>query len=153
VDADKPIEKSIYIEASSEEVFEFLTDARKMLRWIGTDVQVEAKPGGIFRVVPNGVDVIRGQFLEVVPHSKVAFTWGFEGDGHTVPAGSTEVEITLRPEGKGTRLQLVHRRLQGEARGKHEFGWVHYLSRIKSAVEGRDAGPDPFADPNVRHSI
>jgi uncharacterized protein YndB with AHSA1/START domain len=145
------IVKDVYIDAPPHIVYALLTEPAKMMEWIGTEVDLDPRPGGIFRVVPNLVDVIRGEYVEAVPHSKVSFTWGFEGDGEPVPTGSTLVEITLQPEGAGTRLRLTHRNLTGEQRDKHDTGWDHYLSRIALAAAGGDVPPDPFADPSHRH--
>jgi uncharacterized protein YndB with AHSA1/START domain len=145
------IRKDVYIDAPPHVVYAFLTEPAKMTEWIGTEVELDPRPGGIFHLVPNLVDVIRGEFLEAVPYSKVSFTWGFEGVGHAVPAGSTVVEITLEPEGAGTRLHLTHRDLTGEQRDKHDAGWDHYLARIAIAAAGGTPEPDPFADPNHRH--
>jgi hypothetical protein len=36
-------------------------------------------------------------------------------------------------------------------RDNHNAGWTRYLGRLKMAAEGKDPGPDPFADPAVRH--
>ncbi len=145
------IDKNIYVDAPPHLVYAFLTEPAKMAEWIGTDIELDPQPGGIFRVVPNRVDVIRGAYLELVPHSKVSFTWGYEGNGHAVPAGSTVVEITLAPEGAGTRLRLTHRDLAPEPRAEHDTGWDHYLARFALAAAGGKPGPDPFADPNHRH--
>ena len=149
--AAEPIVKEIYIEASPEIIFEFLTNQENFLRWMGLRAELDPRPGGIFRVDPNGRDIIRGTYLEVVPPSRVVFTWGWEEKGHRVPAGSTRVEVELEREGNGTRLRLTHRNLEGEARDAHEKGWAHYLVRIKIVCEGGDPGSDPLADPNVRH--
>ena len=149
--AAEPIVKEIYIEAPPQIVFEFLTDPVKMVRWMGIRAELVPAPGGLYFLDPNGHDVIRGSYLEVVPHSRIVFTWGWEESGHSVPAGSTIVELSLEPEGKGTRLRLTHRELPPEARGKHEIGWTHYLGRLKTVSEGGDPGIDPFADPSVRH--
>lgn len=149
--AGEPIIKEVYIEASPEIVFEFLTDQEKFLKWMGIAAELDPKPGGIFRIDPNGRDVIRGMYLEVVPFSRVVFTWGWEEKGHRVPAGSTVVEIELKPEGNGTRLRLTHRSLESEAREAHEKGWAHYLARLQSVCEGRYPGKDPLADPDIRH--
>jgi uncharacterized protein YndB with AHSA1/START domain len=146
-----PIVKEIYIEARPQEVYEFLTDSTKMVRWMGIEAKLDVQPGGMYRLDPNGRDVIQGTYLELVPHSKVVFTWGWEEAGHSVPAGSTVVEIQLEARGKGTWVRLTHRDLPAEARDKHEIGWTHYLSRLRITAEGGDPGPDPFADPNVRH--
>lgn len=145
------IDKERYIDAPPEVVYAFLTDSAKMLQWIGTEIDLDPRPGGIFRVVPNNVDVIRGEFLEAVPFSRVSFTWGFEGEGHAVPAGSTIVDITLTPEGTGTRLRLIHRDLTGEHQERHDAGWDHYLERVAHAATGAAPQPDPFADPRHRH--
>ncbi|HEV3087089.1 MAG TPA: SRPBCC domain-containing protein [Candidatus Elarobacter sp.] len=145
------IEKEIYIDAPPEVVYGFLTEPAKMMQWIGTEVELDPRPGGVFRVVPNLLDVISGEFRAAIPYSNVSFTWGFEGDGQGVPPGSTIVEITLEPEGAGTRLRLTHRDLTGESREKHDGGWDHYLARIAVAVEGGAVVPDPYADPSHRH--
>jgi uncharacterized protein YndB with AHSA1/START domain len=149
--AAEPIVKEIYIEASPQIVFAFLTDPVKMLRWMGIRADLQPKPGGIYFLDPNGRDVIRGSYLEVVPHSKIVFTWGYEESGRSIPAGSTIVEITLAQEGEGTRLRLTHRELPPEARDKHGLGWAHYLGRLKTISEGGNPGVDLFADPSVRH--
>ena len=150
-DGSEPLIKEVHIDAEPALVYAFLTQPEKMALWIGTEIGIDARPGGIFRVVPNKSDVIRGEYVEVEPFNRVSFTWGFEGDGQRVPAGSTIVEITLQPHNGGTLVRLVHRDLSGEPREKHSHGWDHYLSRIKIAAEGGPNAPDPFADPSVRH--
>jgi uncharacterized protein YndB with AHSA1/START domain len=147
----EPIVKEIYIDASPSVVFKFLTDPKKMTRWMGIRAEIDPRPGGIYRVEPNGRDVIRGKYLEVVADSRVVFTWGFEGGRYKVPAASSRVKIDLTPEGKGTRLRLTHRELPPEAREGHDGGWSHYLGRLKTVSEGGEVGRDPMADPAVRH--
>jgi uncharacterized protein YndB with AHSA1/START domain len=146
-----PLVKEIYIDAPPQVVFEFLTDPVKMLRWMGIAAEIDPQPGGVYRVDPNGRDVIRGKYLEVVFNQKVVFTWGCEEAGHRVPVGSTVVEIELQAQNSGTLVRLTHRDLPPEARDAHEMGWTHYLSRLKSVAEGGDPGPDPFATPDTRH--
>ncbi len=150
--ADVPeIVKTMTIRATPEALFAFFTDPEKMKQWIGTDVELDARPGGVFRVVPNRADVIRGRYLEITPPSKVVFTWGFEGDGQALPVGASVVEITLRPVEGGTEVRLVHRALPDGIREAHAAGWSHYLARIAVAAEGGSPAPDPLADPNIRH--
>jgi uncharacterized protein YndB with AHSA1/START domain len=146
-----PVIKHVVINAPPEHVFKFFVDAPMLLQWIGTAVEIDARPGGVFRIVPNGVDVIRGTYRVVEPPHRVVFTWGFEGDGQAVPAGTSEVEITLAPVPGGTSVTLVHRALPSSARDDHARGWEHYLSRIAAASTGNPPGPDPLADPGLRH--
>jgi uncharacterized protein YndB with AHSA1/START domain len=143
--------KTVVIRASPETVFAFFTDPAKMLEWIGTEVELDPRPGGVFRVVPNRSDVVRGQYLEVTPPRKVVFSWGFEGASQALPPGASVVEITLRPVEQGTEVRLVHRALPDGIREAHADGWSHYLARIAIVAEGGAAGPDPLADPRVRH--
>src|SRR5262245_14792274 len=124
-----PVVKTIVINASPEHVFTCFTDPARMLRWIGTAIELDPRPGGLFRVVPNGVDVIVGKFLELTPPSRVVFTWGFEGAGQALPAGASIVEVTLRAVDGGTEVRLVHRSLPQDTVDRHDRGWQHYLAR------------------------
>ncbi|HEY2025449.1 MAG TPA: SRPBCC domain-containing protein [Gemmatimonadaceae bacterium] len=142
---DQPIVKDIYIDAPPRVVYTFLTKPGKVAQWIGTQADVDPQPGGIVRIVANAAGVIRGTYVALEPNAKVAFTWGHEGEGQAVPVGSTVVEITLAPDGGGTRLRLIHRGLTGESRAEHDMRWGGYTSRIKIAAEGGTPGPDPFA--------
>ena len=142
---NNPIVKEILLDASPELVFSFLAERDKMLRWMGLTLEMDPRPGGIFRLDPNGRELIRGEYLEVTPPHRLVFTWGWEEGDARVPAGSTIVEIDLIPQGAGTLLRLTHRNLpsEGEVRSQHEFGWSHHLSRLKIVAEGGDPGPDP----------
>jgi uncharacterized protein YndB with AHSA1/START domain len=149
--AADPVVKTVVIAAPCERVFDFIVEPSNMVRWLGLCVEFEPVAGGRVRIDPNGRDVIRGTVLEIRRPSKIVFTWGWEGTEYSVPAGSTIVEIALEPEGAGTRLTLVHRDLPSDMRDRHDVGWIHYLARLKTVAEGGVAGPDPFADPQVRH--
>jgi len=104
----EPIIKEIFIEATPEEIFPYLTQSEKYVLWMGLTAEIDARPGGIFKVDPNTLDVIYGEFLEVSPPKRVVFTWGWKEAGHPVPAGSTRVEIDLSAQDGGTILRLTH---------------------------------------------
>ena len=57
------IVKTVFVRTTPELLFPFFTDPAKMLLWIGTEVELDARPGGDIRIVPNRVDVIRGRYL------------------------------------------------------------------------------------------
>src|SRR4029077_12588782 len=107
------------------------------------------RPGGVYRVLVGGRFQSAGEYVEVVPNEKVLFTFGWDQEGHPIPAGSTTVEITLHPEGDKTRVRLVHRGLPDDAVSDHSHGWDHYLARLAVAATGGNPGPDtppPDAD-------
>jgi uncharacterized protein YndB with AHSA1/START domain len=136
------LEKQIRISASPETVFSFFTDPAKLVRWKGIQAELDPHPGGIYRVDINGRDVIRGKYVEVVPYTRIVFTWGLEGEGSPLPPGSTTVEITLIPEAGGTLVRLRHLGLPPEQRQAHADGWDFYLSRLTQAAEGRQVSPN-----------
>ena len=148
---DDAVIKEIFIDASPEAIFPYLVESEKYLSWMGIAAALDARPGGIFQVDPNGRDVIDGRFLEVDPPRRVVFTWGWKEAGHPVPAGSTRVEIELVPQGRGTLLRLTHSGLTGPARARHDAGWTHYLDRLRTVASGGTPAPDPYADPEHRH--
>ena len=138
------LEREIRVAATPETVFSFFTDPSKMTRWQGKSATLDPRPGGIYRVDMNGRDIARGEYVEVVPHSRVVFTWGWEGEGSPLPPGSSTVEVSLIPDGDGTIVRLRHLGLPTEQRSQHAEGWEHFLARLAIAAEGRDAGPDPW---------
>ena len=139
VDSDA-LEHEVRIAASRETVFGYFTDAGKMTLWKGMRADLDARPGGVYRVDINGRDVARGEYLEVVPFSRVVFTWGWEAS--PLPPGSTTVEVTLTEDGGHTVVRLRHLGLPPAQTKIHRDGWDHYLPRLAAAAEGRPAGPD-----------
>ena len=137
----------IRISAPPEAVFAFFVDPDKMVRWMGSRVDVDPRPGGIYALDINPQARARGTFVEVVPPSRVVFTFGWDAD-QGVPPGSSTVEVTLTPDGDGTHVRLVHRGLMtAEMREQHRDGWQHYLSRLAVVARGGDPGPDPNTNP------
>ena len=137
--------REIVIDATPDTIFPFLTERDLYLRWNGTEAEIDARPGGVYRVLIAGAFAAAGEFVEVVPNEKVVYTFGWDMEGNSVPPGSTTVEITLHPEGSSgkTRLRLVHRGLPDEdAVAQHGMGWEHYLGRLSVAAAGGDPGPD-----------
>ncbi len=134
--------REVVISASRATVFELLTDPRRHVEWLGTEAELDPRPGGIYRVVVGGGPVSLGRFVEVVPNERVVFTFGWDEPDHPIPSGSTTVEIDLIPEGDKTRVRLVHRDLPPDAVSDHTRGWDHYLSRLVLVAGGGTAGPD-----------
>jgi uncharacterized protein YndB with AHSA1/START domain len=134
-DESTVIERQIRIAAPPETVFEFFTDPQKMLQWLGREVTVDLRPGGLIRIDHNGRDIARGEFLEVVPGRRLVFTWGWEAGGDSsVPPGSTTVEIDLLPDGDGTIVRLRHWNLPAASRQMYERGWELHLTDLQKTA-------------------
>jgi uncharacterized protein YndB with AHSA1/START domain len=134
--------REIMIDATPDTIWPYLTEADKHLEWEGTQAEVDPRPGGVYRVLVAGEYQSAGEFVEVVPHERLVFTFGWEQEGNPITPGSTTVEITLHPEGSKTRLRLVHRGLPEDAVEIHIQGWTHYLDRLAQRAAGGDPGPD-----------
>ncbi len=138
------IVREVRIGAPPHEVFPFFTDPNKMIVWKAIEATLDPRPGGIFRINVTGRDIARGQYIEIDPPRRVVFTFGWESESSLVPPGSTTVEITLVPDGDGTRVRLVHSGIPDEIRAGSAEGWDHYLLRLTVAAEGGNPGPDPW---------
>ena len=137
------VEREVRVDAPPETVFSFFTDPVQMTKWKGQSATLDPRPGGIYRVVMSENDVARGEYVEVVPYTRVVFTWGWEGEGNPLPPGSSTVEVSFTPDGDGTIVRLRHFGLAPELRHVHADGWALYLPRLPLAAIGQDPGPLP----------
>ena len=128
------LERELYIAARPETVFSFFTDPDKMIRWMGKVATLDPRPGGTCRIDINGY-ITRGEYVEVIPHSRVVFTWGWENEGSTPRPGGSTVEIALIPDGSGTLLRLRHYGLSAEERTNHGLGWDQFLPSLVTAAK------------------
>jgi uncharacterized protein YndB with AHSA1/START domain len=134
--------REVVMAASPATIFPFLTDPVQQIRWMGTEAELDPRVGGEYRVLVQGRHPGVGEFIEVVPDQKVVFTFGWDEPDHPIPARSTEVEITLTPDGDKTRVRFVHRGLPDDAVSDHTQGWDHYLDRLAIVSSGGEVGPD-----------
>jgi uncharacterized protein YndB with AHSA1/START domain len=138
------VRREAYIPAPPAAVFALLTDPEKIIRWMGTQAQVEPQLGGLYLLNVTGARVARGAFREVVPVHRLAYSFGWEGDDE-VPPWSSLIEIDLIERPDGTLLRLTHTGLpSAEQCARHAEGWAHYLGRLAVVAAGRDPGPDRF---------
>jgi uncharacterized protein YndB with AHSA1/START domain len=136
-----------HIAATPETVFAYLVEPDKIVQWMGVRAEVDPRAGGRYAVDINNLARARGEYLEVVPPTRIVLSFGWEDDA-TVAPGSTTLEITLTPDADGTHVRLVHRGLPTpQQRDQHTHGWQHYLGRLSVAGAGGDAGPDPNTNP------
>ena len=122
-----------HIAAPPEAVFEFLVDPEKLLRWMGTEADIEPRTGGRFWLNVNGNDKAEGQYLEVDPPNRVSFTWGWV-DSTDVPPGSSTVTFDLHAVDNGTEVILTHSGLPGGSGDQHLEGWSWFFPRLVSVA-------------------
>lgn len=121
------------IAAPPRQVFALWTQPDLIVKWWGPegfDVPTHSfdiTQGGRWRTTmrsPEGsLHTVSGEYREIVPDSRLVFTWGWDDDsgkrGH-----ETEVAITFEATPGGTKLVLLQREFENkESRDKHQGGW------------------------------
>lgn len=130
------VEQTMRIAARPETVWRFWTDPDLLREWWGTAVGFDAQPGGVCSVRSENGWVMQGEFVELVPHERIVFTFGWEpAEGlPEIAPGSTQVEVTLVPEGGDTVLTLRHSGIPARYAGDHTQGWTRHLELLAVAA-------------------
>jgi uncharacterized protein YndB with AHSA1/START domain len=129
------------LKAPPAKVFAAWTDPEKLVRWFRpgeiTDVTatIDARTDGQYRISaksPTDTHDISGTYREVVPNEKLVFTWAWK----STPERQSLVTITLKPDGDGTLLTLLHEQFFDEpARDRHSQGWNSALDKLVTYFE------------------
>ena len=135
------ITREVQIAASPQTVYALLADPEELGSWMGRNVEADARPGGLLRVDYNGFDIMCGSFVELVPHTRIVWAWGWESLSleQTQP-GQSRVEITLEPANGGTLLRLRHTGLGGHELGAHGAGWDQFVTQLTAIAAGGSIG-------------
>jgi uncharacterized protein YndB with AHSA1/START domain len=95
-----------------------------------TTAETDPRVGGRFRLDMNvgGTDYPHcGTYLDLVPHSRIAFTW----ESHSSTVEGSTVTLDLVPDGDGTLLTLTHVRFASEpVRDAHAASWDLMLAGL-----------------------
>jgi uncharacterized protein YndB with AHSA1/START domain len=149
------VEREVAIAAAPPVVYAWLTEAERLVQWIGADESavLEAEPGGRLWWRHRNGDACSGYFVTLQPYSRVTFTYGWERADVGIPPGSSLVDITLEDRGGRTLLRLVQTGLSDEAAEAHQDGWTHYLGRLAVGAAGLGLGPDEMAAQRVPSAL
>src|ERR1041384_1659975 len=135
---DSFVHQTVTIKSSPEVVFKALTQADELIRWFPTRVESDPRPGGKFEFSwefananENGSQ--QGEYVEVLPNSKLSYTWTAE----SIP---TLVTFHLTEANGETTIELDHSSLQPGADHEklhemHVNQWGFFLMNLKSYLE------------------
>jgi len=103
-----------------------------------TKAEIDLRVGGRYCIAfgaPDGEQhEVSGVYQEVVPHSRLVFTWAFK----STPERVSRVSIELKPTSGGTDLRFVHDRFFNEqARINHERGWPEFFDNLHTFFQQR----------------
>ncbi len=135
VQSVEPIVIERVIGATPEQIYPYLVEADKLVKWLAIDAETDPRPGGINHQTHSGPEgdtdgpyFMRGEFTELRPFEFVAFTWGWKDSAMGNLPGSSNVEVELMPHDDGTLLRLTHSNLTVE--GGHRDGWRAMIDKL-----------------------
>jgi uncharacterized protein YndB with AHSA1/START domain len=106
---------------------------------LSTEVEVDPKPGGRFRIVMSFTDrrqEIVGEYIALDRPDRISFTWRHA----EVP--DSVVTITFAPHGSDeTLMTITHSRLPVELVQSHTGGWGSISEKLAARLGGRAVQP------------
>ncbi len=127
-------------------VFDAWTDPEIFPHWFGPndctipEFELDVRVGGAWRAVMLGNETgmrheVGGVYTDVSRPERLAFTWVWTQDDGTT-GREYLVTVSLKPEGRGTRLTIVHSNFDdADARDKHGYGWSSTLDCLEKFLE------------------
>jgi uncharacterized protein YndB with AHSA1/START domain len=89
------------------------------------------------RTDEGDVHTVRGEFKEVSPPERIAYTWSWEEGPEPAMAGSERslVVVEFAEDGEGTLVKLTHTGFANEQiRELHVQGWEAVLANLERSV-------------------
>lgn len=134
--------------APRDRVFEAWTNPEVLKRWWAAApswetplAEVDAREGGSYRLSmltdTGDVHTVRGEYREISPPERLAYTWSWEEGPDAAMAGSesTLVVVEFLEDGDGTLVKLTHSGFASdEIRGMHAQGWEAVLANLERSV-------------------
>ena len=128
------------INAAPAKVYAAWTDPEKIVAWFGPakvkegslQAETDLRVGGRYRISFQATDgenfQVGGVYREIVPNERLVFSWAW----HSTPERESMLTISLKPDGAGTLLTLLHEQFfDTAARDGHEKGWNELLGKLE----------------------
>lgn len=108
--------------ATCEEVFDALTNPKKLIQWQGKGF-ISHEIGGEISLFDGWV---KGMVLDFKPGESFAYTW--RPEEWLKDWEDSEVRFTFSPLKKGTKVTVTHSKLPNATEAKeHKLGWSEYV--------------------------
>jgi uncharacterized protein YndB with AHSA1/START domain len=148
VGQDVALELSHRFAAPRDQVFQAWTDPEVLKRWWAAAptwstplAEVDAREGGSYRLSmrtdEGEVHTVRGEYTEIRPPERLAYTWAWEEGPDPVMAGSehTLVVVDFIEDGDGTIVKLSHSGFANDQVCEmHAHGWEAVLANLEARV-------------------
>ncbi|MET9503475.1 SRPBCC family protein [Streptomyces sp. NPDC006622] len=144
-----------YIRATSDQVWQALTDADLTARYWGHANISDWKPGSAWehrRADGSGVVDVVGRVLETEPPTRLVITFDDAPDA-SEPREPSVVTFLVEPHADIVRLTVTHANLPDrEMLGGISHGWPAVLANLKSLLETGEVLPQAPWEMNRAHS-
>jgi uncharacterized protein YndB with AHSA1/START domain len=148
VDHELVVELTHRYSAPRADVFDAWINPDVLKRWWAAQpawetpvAEVDATEGGRYRLSmrtdTGDVHTVGGEFTEVRPPERLAYTWAWEEGPEGAMAGSahTHVVVDFLEDGDGTLVRVTHTGFASEeVRQMHVHGWEAVLANLERAV-------------------
>jgi uncharacterized protein YndB with AHSA1/START domain len=128
------------LRAKPEKVYAAWTNPENLAQWFGPSVvtpgttraELDVRVGGRYRISFEATDgehfQVDGIYREIVPNERLVFSWAW----HSTPERESLVTVSLKPDGDGTLLTLLHEQLFDQAAcDGHARGWNSSLDTLE----------------------
>ena len=112
--------------------------------WEGAEAEVDLRPGGRYRLgmrdtTTGAVHVVTGEYTEIDPPARLAYTWTWEGEPEVMRGSERSlVVVEFLPDGDGTLVLVTHSGFADERiRDMHVAGWTACLDNLERRALGR----------------
>ena len=129
VTGDGEVTLSARLGAPPDDAWAFMTDVEQLPSWLGSPIIFDLTVGGRLEVEVDTGHRFAGEFVAIEPPNRLVLTWGWRSGSIPIAPGSTLVELTVRADGDGSRVELVHTGL-GEWAEHNIVGWSRKLTRL-----------------------
>jgi uncharacterized protein YndB with AHSA1/START domain len=143
--ADDVLEIEHVFDAPRELVFDLWRDPSHVVRWWGprgyrlTHCAMDFRVGGAWRFRQSGPreNWISGTYREIVPPSRLAFTYINERDGHEML-----VTLDFEPQGRQTRMRFRQAPFMNvRERDGHNGGWTSTFGMLDEYIANLGSKP------------
>lgn len=122
--------------ASAQELWLALTEPQWMRRWLGAEVSIEGRVGGVVRLRWDSGEEMDGVITVFEPERVLEYTWR-----ERALRVDSLVRFELRPERSGMLLVLEHTGVPGDRAAGFGAGWHGHLDALAAALAGQQIDP------------
>ncbi len=147
---DDPVVIEKHFKTTAERLFRAWTAPDEIVKWFGPGdscletAKIDLRKGGLWEFAfpdsGESCNLLRGEYVEVTPHSSLIFTWEHQ---RTQPDGTSEttspslVSLSFKEQDEGVFLRLLHERIVREdGRKGVGQGWSGSFENLERFVGG-----------------